>query len=828
MNDSQREKYVRIYTWLLVVLGAGVAGFTLVRLFFQPFDVRWLALALFAFIGSALASSRVSGAKNVVTVSDTFLYLTLLLCGPEAGTMVGAIAVAGDSSRHVKRWLILAANVAVICVSFFIVGSLINLLFGDLRLLAHRKETFFLYLLAVCFLAAAQGLVNSFLVQVGETLRTGKPLLRTWREGYSWILITHFSGMLAAGVVNGLVHVYGFWAAAFVIPILLANYWAFRPYIEAARQQVLKLQGSEARFRSAFDHAAIGMALVEPNGRWIQVNHSLCKIVGYSEQELLATNFQAITHADDLSSAQKHVYLLLEGKIPTCQMEKRYLHKSGHTVWVLWSVSLAREVASKTVRLIFQVQDITDRQRAKEQLLHDAFHDGLTGLPNRALFMDHLKLAIERAKRHSDRPFAVFFLDLDRFKIINDSLGHMVGDQLLVGIARRLEGCLRPSDTVARLGGDEFTILIEEIPDASAATEVADRIRQELSQPFDLSGQEVFTTVSIGIAHSTLGYDQPEDMLRDADTAMYRAKALGTARHEIFDKAMHSNALSLLQMETDLRRAVEREEFFIHYQPIVALETGALKGFEALVRWQHPEQGLISPAKFIPIAEETGLIVQIGQWVLEEACRQMGQWQEQYPGARALQISVNLSSKQFVQPDLLGQIKKVLRETGLRPGSLKLEITESVVMENVDIATNMLKQIRALGIELSIDDFGTGYSSLSYLHRFPLNTLKIDRSFVTQMSKNNENTEIVRTIVVLAKNLGMDVIAEGVETKEQLAQLWALDCKYGQGYFFSKPVGWKAATKLVEENKQWQVSVPCQVLYDQQEDGQLLECSVVM
>jgi len=825
MEESQREKKLRIYTLLMVVFGAGVIGLTVVRLISRPFDARWVALAVFAVIGSTLAASKVPGSKNVVTVSQTFLFLTLLLCGAEAATLVVAIAVASDCYRSMKRWLPLAANVAVICCSFFITSSLVELLFGDLRFLAHQKETFFLYALALGVLALVQGWVNSSLVRVGVAIKTGKPILRAWDAGYSWMLVTHCSGVIVAGVGNALIYYYGLWAVAFVIPILLANYLAFRPYIETARQHVLELQRSEARFRSAFDHAAIGMAMVEPKGRWLQVNHSLCKIVGYSEPELRAMSFQAITHPEDLSSAQKHVYLLLERKIPTFQMEKRYIHKLGYTVWVLWSVSLAHDVESKSVRLIFQIQDITDRQRTKDQLVHDAFHDALTGLPNRALFMQHLKIAIEGAKRGEGRPFAILFLDLDRFKIINDSLGHMVGDQLLVGIARRLESCLRPGDRVARLGGDEFTIFVKDINEASDATEVAERIRQKLTQPFSLSGQEVFTTVSIGIAHSAIGYEQPEDMLRDADTAMYRAKSQGTARHEVFDKAMHSNALSLLQMETDLRRAVERQEFLIHYQPIVTLENGRLRGFEALVRWQHPEHGLVSPAKFIPIAEETGLIVNIGQWVLEEACRQMREWQQQYAAGLELQMSVNLSSKQFIQPNLIGKIGETLKRTGLDPRNLKLEITESVVMENVDIATNMLRQIRALGIELSIDDFGTGYSSLSYLHRFPLNTLKIDRSFVIHMTGNSENTEIVRTIVMLAKTLGMDVIAEGVETQEQLAQLWALDCKYGQGYFFSKPVSGSVAGKLVQSGKQWPMSVPCKVISDPA--SQPVACAVV-
>jgi diguanylate cyclase (GGDEF)-like protein len=413
--------------------------------------------------------------------------------------------------------------------------------------------------------------------------------------------------------------------------------------------------------------------------------------------------------------------------------------------------------------------------------------------------MDHLKLSIARARRNQSQRFAVLYLDLDRFKVINDSLGHTIGDQLLVGIADRLKDNLRPGDTVARLGGDEFVILIEDIAEDTEAVQVAERIQQQLSAPFTLSGREVFTTVSLGIAPSDTGYERAEDILRDADTAMYRAKSAGKARYEIFDRAMHARAINLLQMETDMRRALERDEFLIHYQPIVALDNFRLRGFEALVRWQHPERGFISPMDFIPIAEETGLIVPLGELVMREACAQMQRWQAMFPVDPPLYVAVNLSSKQFSQSTLIDKVADILKETGVNPSSVKLEITESLVMENIDTATDMLRQLRALGIKLAIDDFGTGYSSLSYLHRFPIDTLKIDRSFVTRMSENNENTEIVRTIVVLAQNLGMDVVAEGVETNEQLVLLQKLGCENGQGYFFSKPVAAEGAERIIAE-----------------------------
>ena len=426
-------------------------------------------------------------------------------------------------------------------------------------------------------------------------------------------------------------------------------------------------------------------------------------------------------------------------------------------------------------------------EETKEHFRHAAFHDSLTGLPNRAMFTELLKAEIESSQRRDGHMFAVLFLDLDRFKNINDSLGHTHGDLLLVAFAERLERTLRPVDTLARFGGDEFAILLSGMTDATDAVRVAQRIQDELTQPFVLDKNSAFATASIGIALSSSGYDRADDILRDADIAMYRAKENGKARYELFDQGMHARAVSRLQLESDLRQAIEQKEFCVYYQPIICLQTGRLAGFEALVRWNHPRRGIVSPADFIPVAEETGLIVPIGEWVLNEACMHVRQWQIDSPSHRSLSLSVNLSARQVAQPDLLERIKEALETSKLNPHCLKLEITESVVMENAEAATLMFKQLRSLGVQLSIDDFGTGYSSLSYLHRFPLNYLKIDRSFVMRLTTDNDNA-IVRTISTLARNLGMEVIAEGIETEEQYQQLKMLGCEYGQGYLFSRPV----------------------------------------
>ena len=811
MQTSLRKSYTRPYLLSVIALGAAICLFSAIRLSVRQLDIGFIILALFTIGIASRITIQIPRVSGHISVSDTFLFLTILLFGNEAAVLLAAAEGLCSSLRFSRLRMTIFFNAAVMaCATFFSVWML-RLAFGSVvELRAGYSPTF---IIGVCVMALVQYVTNSGMVAAAAALKTSQPFFLTWRKNFLWTSITYFAGASAAGIIAKLIESFGFYAFLATTPIIAIVYFTYCTYFknveasmaqaEQAERHIAALRESEERFRSAFDHAA-GMALVGPDGRWIKVNRSLCEMLGYNQEELLAANFQSITHADDLGTLMANVGKMLHGALSTHQMEQRYLHKQGHVVWVLLSITVVREEQSDSVNLIFQIQDITDRKRAEERLLHEAMHDVLTGLPNRALFMDHLKLSVERVKRRDDRLFAVLFLDLDRFKIINDSLGHMVGDQLLVGIARRLETCLRPGDTVARLGGDEFTILLEDLNGAGEAIDVAERLQKSLARPFNLNGHEVFTTVSIGIALSATGYDRPDDVLRDADTAMYRAKMLGKARHEVFDKTMHALAMNLLQMESDLRRAIEREEFFLQYQPIITLETGAVRGFEALVRWRHPERGLVSPVDFIPIAEETGLIILIGQWVLEQACRQIHLWQEQLPQYPPLQISVNLSVKQFMNADLIKHIKEALEETGVDPHSLKLEITESMVMENVEAAIAMIGQLRGLGIELSIDDFGTGYSSLSYLHRFPISTLKIDRSFVSRMTGNNENAEIVRTIIMLARSLKMDVVAEGVETAEQLAQLKALDCEYGQGYYFSKPLSademmrWLSQEKLPE------------------------------
>ena len=560
---------------------------------------------------------------------------------------------------------------------------------------------------------------------------------------------------------------------------------------------------SEEQFRLTFESAPIGMAITSLDGRFKRVNQSLCEALDYTESELLKLSFADISQPEDMDLHLSLQHKLSQNEESDFQLEQRYIAKNGRPVDALLKVVMVRDAHGKPLHFNNQIVDITERKKMEQQLLYDALHDSLTGLPNRALFMDRLEQELKRTRTQQGYLFAVLFLDLDRFKIVNDSMGHLVGDKLLVEIARRIEECVRTTDTVARLGGDEFTILLENISNLEVATKIAEKIDKTLAIPFSLEGYELFTSASIGIALSTQGYEKPEDILRDADLTMYSAKERGKARYEVFDRSMHTKAIERLHIENDLRRGIEREEFVVHYQPITSLSTGKITGFEALARWHHPTKGFISPGDFIPIAEETGLIIPLGNWLLEESCRQLKVWQLKYPEHSALKISVNLSGKQLKEPSLIGQIDHILVKTQLRATSLKLEITESVLMENIEQAAQTLLALRERKIQLSIDDFGTGYSSLSYLHRFPVDTLKIDRSFINEIQSGQENSAIVKTIVTLAHMLNMDVIAEGIETTSQLDRLKILKCEHGQGFYFSKPLSKEDAERLIASSPQW-------------------------
>ncbi len=574
---------------------------------------------------------------------------------------------------------------------------------------------------------------------------------------------------------------------------------------EEAHAELLKqqtLRESEKRFRALIENSIDIIMILNPDGKVIYSSPSAQKFLYDFDENNFNISIFNIIHANDRQlirhTLQKAVKNSSEKQYIKEFKIKNYRHK-----WQIFEAVFTNLTSDNYIEgIVVNCHNITDRKIAEEKLLHDAFHDSLTELPNRALFMDRLSNALARYQRHSQDQFAVIFIDLDRFKIVNDSLGHLAGDQLIIEVANRLKQDMRDDDSVARMGGDEFAILLEYVKSEENAEYVAQRIQQLLQLPFYINDQEVYTSASIGIVLPNKDYKSPADILRDADTAMYRAKTLGKARQEVFNTSMYADNLAQLKLEIDLRQALQRNELELYYQPIILLETGLICGFEALLRWKHPQRGIISPNEFIPIAEETGLIIPIGWWTLQQACQQTYNWQQQF-SLQSLTISVNLSGRQFSQSKLVEQVDEILFRTCLDHHSLRLEITETTIMENEQIVMGILSELKAMNIQLNIDDFGTGYSSLSRLRNFPIDTLKIDRSFVMTMDSESQNLEITKAIISLAANLEIDVIAEGVEKATQLALLRDLKCKYGQGYFFSKPVDSSQATKLIASAKKW-------------------------
>lgn len=561
--------------------------------------------------------------------------------------------------------------------------------------------------------------------------------------------------------------------------------------ITQRRQAETSLHNALSLLSSTFESTADGIVVMSLDREIVTCNRKFVEMWGIDDavidskdgKKLIGLITEQIRDADDFRRQLEVVYA-----DPDAVATEILELKDGR---IFERYSQPQYLEGKAIGRVACFRDITERNQAEERLRHYALHDTLTDLPNRVSFMNHLRQAVERSENSTFAKFAVLFLDLDRFKVINDSLGHAVGDKLLIAIAERLTSCVRPGDVVARLGGDEFTILLNRSGETSEVVKVAERLQARISEPFRIDNYEVFTTASIGIIVSNDVHRQAEDFLRDADAAMYRAKESGKARHEIFDTEMHVRNMNLLQVETDLRHAVERKEFEVLYQPIVEITTGRVKEFEALIRWRHPVHGLVGPNEFVSVAEETGLIIPIGKWILEESCRQIAEWQRRF--GMDLAVSVNLSAKQLMHPNLTAQVKEILADTNLKPSQLKLEVTESTVMEHSDRSLKVLSDLDQLGVNLSTDDFGTGYSSLSYLQRFPFERLKIDRSFINIMDTDEKSGAIVKTILMLGENLGIEVVAEGIETVSQLEKLRSLGCTIGQGFLFSRPIDREAA-----------------------------------
>ena len=550
------------------------------------------------------------------------------------------------------------------------------------------------------------------------------------------------------------------------------------------------LRESEERYALSARGANDGLWVWDLGANEVYYSPRWKSMLGFTEEEIGSApdEWFSRVHPDDAEILRSAIDLHLRGQTPHFESEHRTRTKGGEYRWMLSRGLAVRDASGTATRIAGSQTDVTERKLAVERLTHDAFHDSLTQLPNRALFMDRLARAIESHRRHPESLFAVLFLDLDRFKVVNDSLGHVLGDELLVAVAQRLATIIRSSDSVARLGGDEFAVLIDGMPHAADAVRTAQRIQEALLVPFKVGPHEVFTTVSIGVAVSTTGYDVPQDVLRDADIAMYRAKARGKARHEVFDTAMHERTVELLRFETDLRRAIDRGELRVHYQPLVEMSSGRVAGFEALLRWQRGDT-LVPATHIISIAEETGLIVPIGEWVLRESLRQARQWE-------GVDIHVNLSPRQLLQPDVVERVTAAVAESGVAPERLHLEVTESVLIGNAEAAAALLHALRETRVKLSLDDFGTGYSSLSSLREFPFDMLKIDRSFLLDADARRAD-EIVRTIATLARVLEMTVTVEGLETPEQVSRMRGLGITYAQGFHFAPPLPPEEAARLL-------------------------------
>lgn len=558
------------------------------------------------------------------------------------------------------------------------------------------------------------------------------------------------------------------------------------------------LRASELRYRQLGEGILHQIWTALPDGTLDYVNKRTLDYFALEFESMIQSGWRDVIHPDDYPETQRRWLESLRTGEPF-EMEFRLRRNDGEYRWHVSKATAGRDPDGKIVKWFGTNTDIHEQKESEEKLNYYARHDPLTDLPNRMEFMQHLRQAIKRSQQSEESRFAVLFLDLDRFKVINDSLGHIVGDKLLVAIAERLKSTLRPGDVVARLGGDEFTILLNRTGVRADVINVVERLQQRIAEPFSIDGFEVFTTASVGIILSDGAVREPEEYLRDADSAMYRAKEGGAARYEIFDREMHVKNLTLLQVETDLRHAVERNEFEVLYQPIVDLESFAISEFEALIRWRHPVLGLISPNEFVSVAEDTGLIVPIGTWIIREACRQTAEWQKRFD--RRLSISVNLSARQLMHPSLTAQVTDTLCATGLTPWQLKLEVTESTVMEHKEKSERVLRELSELGVRLSTDDFGTGYSSLSYLQQFPLHRMKIDRAFIDRLGSDRKSDAIVKTILMLGENLGIEVVAEGIETVGQLEMLQQLGCKLGQGFLFSRPVDAQIAEALLQKNE---------------------------
>src|SRR5260221_5724844 len=779
----------RRYWWTVVFLGIWALIYAIARLG----ELEGMLL-LQVLVGAAVAAIvglfpvRIPGAKTAIAGGEIFIFLMMLVFGAPAAVLAASVEGAVASWRSSARWTSRVGTPAMASLAMLVCGTL----FEQARTLVVSAGFGNGVVIALVMLfAVLYWVANTLLTSTLIALKRGSGFAPwRWLRDMGWIGLAYATGASIAGILFIGFQQFGLPALMIAVPLITMVLSTLHYYFqrkESDERHVEELKESESRFHSAFTHAAIGMALVTSEGRFIQANKAFCEMLGRNSGELLSADLKALVNDEDLGALQGPVAKLVKGELTSLHTEVRGRHRDGSDVWMSLNISLARDWQFKTHNLIVQAQDVSARRRAEAELYHNAYHDSLTQLSNRAHFDEQLNRAIARVQRHPDQRFAVMYLDFDRFKLVNDSLGHKAGDELLVSVARRLRAMLRPTDVLARLGGDEFAILVEDLNRQRDAVDLTERIQKELEKPIRLGSMEVAVSASIGITFSTNNYQTSDQIIRDADIAMYKAKSKGKAQYALFDSSLHRHVAEQLQLENELRRALGQGQIYLEYQPILTLKDRKLQGFEALVRWNHPEPGLLEPATFIPVAEETGLIVPLGNWVLSEACRQMREWRS-IRDSDTLRMSVNVSSRQLTHPDFVSHVGRALQAADMSAAQLTLEVTESVLMDGIENAVSTLTALRQMGVQLSIDDFGTGYSSLSYLATLPIDALKIDRSFIERMSLETEGSEIVKAIFKLGQALSKQVYAEGIETAAQLTLLQELGCEFGKAFLLSPPI----------------------------------------
>ena len=845
------------YWWTMVLLGAGVQVHAVSLLL--PLGIGMQAQVLFGCAVAMLAGLfpvRIPGSKNSFAAGEVFIMLLLLMQGPAAAALAAAGEAFVGAARSSRRWTSRLVSPATAGVSMLLMGSAFRAATEQLNLGGAYQEAM-VVLLAMLFAIGHFGL-NTLMITCVMHLKRNEPLrLTAFLSSFGWVGTTYAVSALIAGLLFMAFKATGIGVMAGAVPIiillLVMLHYHFRQResdeqsqavrIDAAEREAAQsarhlqqLRESELRFHSAFSHAAIGMALVSTSGQVLQANPALSALLGCAVDALVGRDFKTFVHDEDLGILARQWQALLawdgnqidagppqvdlhphggadaasrrpRGQADTT-VELRCLRPSGETVYVAMHSGHFSDRDASEPCLILQAQDITARRDAEAQLLHIAYHDSLTSLANRIRFGACLADAIKRCKQDKRWQFAVMYLDFDRFKLINDTLGHSAGDRFLTMVAKRIQLQVRPTDTVGRLGGDEFAVLVENLGHEDATIAMAERLQRALAAPYQLDGTEVNSSASIGITFSSVGYDTPGDVLRDADIAMYRAKAAGRARIALFDASLRAQLAAQVNMERELRRAIDRKQLTLAFQPIYHLASGSIDSFEALVRWTHPELGPVPPATFVPIAEDSAMISALTDWVLGAACAQLKEFQRLSPGGRKPRVHVNASGTDMCRASFVAQVSAALLSNGLEAHQLTLEITESTLMHRLDSALEVMAKLREIGVGLSVDDFGTGYSSLSYLSTLPITSLKIDRSFVQRLrgdTENSKDAEVVRAVITLGQALGKTVIAEGIETPVQLAQLVALGCELGQGYLLARPLSPERAAAMAHDDARRQM-----------------------